>query len=62
MSLTPESRSQVLESIKKLVLKHHINVAGADYDEWTKLIAERKSEFLTIARFSFRDKSVVLLT
>jgi hypothetical protein len=36
----------VRASIKKLVLKHHINVGGVNYDVWTKLVDQRASELL----------------
>lgn len=36
MSLTPRKRIEVLGSIKKRVIKHHVNVAGVDYTAWVK--------------------------
>jgi carboxyl-terminal processing protease len=46
ISLTPHKRAEILASIKKLVLKHHINVAGVSYDEWTTLVDQRTPELL----------------
>ena len=41
MPLTPKDRAQILASIKKLVLKHHLNFSAVNYDEWTRLVDER---------------------
>ena len=46
MALDPEQREQILKSIKKLVLAHHINVAGVDYESWTKCLDTRVPELL----------------
>jgi carboxyl-terminal processing protease len=45
-SLSPKTRAEILASIKKLVLKQHINVGGVNYDEWTKLVDQQASELL----------------
>jgi carboxyl-terminal processing protease len=44
--LSPQERAEILASIKKLVLKHHINVGGVSYDAWLKLVDQRAAELL----------------
>jgi C-terminal processing protease CtpA/Prc len=46
ISLSPSERARILASIKKLVLKHHINVGGVSYDAWTTQVDQRASELL----------------
>src|ERR1700736_5885783 len=46
MTLDPKKRTQILKSIKKLVLAHHINVGGIDYGAWTKRVDARTLELL----------------
>jgi C-terminal processing protease CtpA/Prc len=41
MSPNPQERAKILASIKKAVLKHHINVGGVSYDAWTALVDQR---------------------
>lgn len=41
MPLTEHERIGILAAIRKQVLKHHINVAGVNYDAWFKLMEER---------------------
>lgn len=36
-----EQRAQILRSIKKRVLAHHINVFGVDYDAWCRCVDKR---------------------
>ena len=47
MSLGPKERAQILQSIKKLVLAHHINVGGIDYAAWANALDQRTSELLS---------------
>ena len=47
MTLDLKTRAQILRSIKKLVLAHHINVGGIDYGAWTERVDERTPELLT---------------
>jgi len=47
MSLNPNERIKIIVSIKKHVLKHHINVAGVSYDAWGKVVDERTPTLLT---------------
>ena len=47
MTLDSKTRAQILQSMKKLVLAHHINVGGIDYGAWTERVDERTSELLT---------------
>src|ERR1700730_2382865 len=46
MTLDLKTRAQILRSIKKLVLAHHINVGGIDYGAWTNRVDERTPELL----------------
>ena len=46
MTLDPKTRAQILQSIKKLVLAHHINVGGIDYGAWTARVDGRTAELL----------------
>lgn len=46
MTLERRKRDQILKSIKKLVLKHHINVGGIDYAVWTNHVGERTADLL----------------
>ncbi|MFN0103659.1 MAG: S41 family peptidase [Bryobacteraceae bacterium] len=55
MSLSPELRSQILDQIKKCVLKHHINVGGIDYGGWARRIADHAPELLTLDIDAFED-------
>ena len=47
MTLDSKTRTRILQSIKKLVLAHHINVAGIDYGAWTERVDGRTAELLT---------------
>ena len=47
MTLDLKTRAQILRSIKKLILAHHINVGGIDYGAWTNRVDERTPELLT---------------
>jgi len=44
--LDPRTRAQILQSIKKLVLTHHINVGGIDYGAWIERVDGRTAELL----------------
>lgn len=46
-------RARILASIKKLVLKHHINVGGVSYDAWTTTVDQRTPGLLTIETRQF---------
>jgi carboxyl-terminal processing protease len=62
MSLSPKKRAEILASIKKRVLKHHINVAGVSFDAWTRLFDERASELLTADTDEFESGVQQLLS
>ena len=53
MTLDSKKRAQILQSIKKLVLAHHINVGGIDYGAWTERVDERTPELLTAELAAF---------
>lgn len=47
MSLSKKERTEILESIKKRVLKHHFNVAGVDHPTWMGHIDERMPDLMS---------------
>jgi C-terminal processing protease CtpA/Prc len=55
MTLDSKKRTQILRATKKLVLAHHINVAGIDYGAWTQHVDERTAELLTSDVASFEE-------
>src|SRR5580693_8638373 len=55
MTLDSNKRTQILRAIKKLVLAHHINVAGVDYAVWTEHLDQRTAELLTSDVASFEQ-------
>ena len=62
MTLDPKKRTQILQSIKKLVLAHHINVGGINYGAWTERVDSRTSELLTAELAAFDAGIRELLT
>jgi carboxyl-terminal processing protease len=62
MSLESKQRVQILRAIKKLVLAHHINVAGIDYSVWTERVDAQTAELLTRDVASFEGRVRELLT
>lgn len=46
MVLDAKSRANILKSIKKLVLAHHINIAGINYGAWTSQVDARTPDLL----------------
>src|ERR1700733_12108216 len=46
MTLDSKQRTNILRAIKKLVVAHHINVAGIDYGAWTERVDGRTAELL----------------
>jgi carboxyl-terminal processing protease len=60
--LDSKQRTQILQAIKKLVLAHHINVAGIDYDAWTEHVDAQTAELLTTDVASFEGRVRGLLT
>jgi len=61
MSLKPHQQTEILASIKKRVLKHHINVAGVDYGAWVKLVDERTPSLLGVEDEEFETGVRALL-
>src|ERR1700678_1859856 len=47
MALDSKKRTDILRTIKNLVLTRHINVAGIDYGDWTKCVDGRTADLLT---------------
>jgi carboxyl-terminal processing protease len=62
MTLDPKKRTQILQSIKKLVLAHHINVGGINYGAWTERVDSRTPELLTAELAAFEAGIRELLT
>jgi carboxyl-terminal processing protease len=62
MTLDSKQRAQILQTIKKLVLGHHINVAGIDYAAWTERVDAQTTELLTTDVAVFEGRVRELLT
>jgi C-terminal processing protease CtpA/Prc len=62
VSPNPQERAQILASIKKAVLKHHINVGGVSYDAWTTLVDQRTPSLLHVPASEFESGVRALLT
>jgi C-terminal processing protease CtpA/Prc len=62
MTLASKKRIQILQSIKKAVLTHHINVAGVDYGAWTERLDALAAELLTADLAGFEAGVRGLLT
>ena len=41
-----KERARILTSVKKLVLKHHFNVAGIAYEDWVRSVDQHAAELL----------------
>lgn len=52
-SLSPKERGAIVHRIKKCVLKHHINVAGINYDSWSKRVDDRLAGLLAADQDGF---------
>ncbi len=46
MALTQKQRTQILNTVRKRVLKNHFNVAGVNYHEWVKSFDEQSRELI----------------
>lgn len=55
MSLDSKTRAQILRAVKKLVLAHHINVAGIDYGSWAKAVDDRTPALLAADVAGFEE-------
>ena len=60
--MEPKKRAEILKTIKKLVLAHHINVGGVDYAAWTGSVDERSPELLNADPGAFEAGIRKLLT
>ena len=47
MTLSTKQRTQILRSLTKLVLAHHINVGGIDYGAWGRALDRRTPDLLS---------------
>jgi carboxyl-terminal processing protease len=55
MTLDKKTRGKILRALKKLVLAHHINVAGIDYGAWTKRVDDQTAGLLEIDVSGFEE-------
>jgi C-terminal processing protease CtpA/Prc len=62
ISPNPQERAKILASIKKLVLKHHINVGGVSYNAWTAVVDQRTSGLLEVETSKFESGVKELLS
>ena len=62
MSLNLNERAKIVASVKKHVLKNHINVAGVNYDAWSKLVDERTPALLSAETGEFETGVQQLLS
>jgi carboxyl-terminal processing protease len=62
VSPNPRERAKILASIKKAVLKHHINVGGVSYDAWTAVVDQRTPGLLEIETSQFESGVKELFT
>jgi hypothetical protein len=53
MTLTQKQRQQILNAIRKRVLKHHFNAAGVNYDDWLKSFDQGSSDLFTVDHEAF---------
>ena len=61
-SLTRLHRSKLLQRLKKLILKHHVNVSGIDYQTWVATIETRTPDLLSCGIKGFEDGIREILT
>jgi C-terminal processing protease CtpA/Prc len=54
-SLSPKQRTEILDSVKQGVLKHHFNVGGVDYTKWARRFDERSPSLLGVDIEEFED-------
>jgi len=54
-SLNQAERLKILASIKKLVPKHHINIAGIDYEAWKTFVDKQTPDLLARNLQEFED-------
>jgi carboxyl-terminal processing protease len=52
-SLSPKERAAMVHRIKRCVLNHHINVAGINYDAWSKGVDDRLAGLLAADQDEF---------
>jgi len=62
MTVEPKKRAEILKSIKKLVLAHHINVAAIDYAVWAARVDEHTPGLLAADLAQFEAGVRQLLT
>ncbi|HTW64668.1 MAG TPA: S41 family peptidase [Bryobacteraceae bacterium] len=53
MHAESKQRAEILKSIKKRVLAHHINVFGVDYDAWGRRVEERTPNLIAADQEGF---------
>ena len=50
-----KTRIRILDAIVKHVLKHHINIAGVDYDKWRTSLSEKTGDLLQADELKFEQ-------
>ena len=61
-SLSRVHRSNLLQRLTKLILKHHVNVSGIDYQTWVATIETRTPDLLSCGIGVFEDGIREILT
>ena len=62
MPTNQSSRAKILAAVEKLVLRRHFNVAGVDYEGWSRLLRQRTPELLSATSDEFETGVQRLLT
>jgi len=53
MPFDQKQRSEILAAVRKRILKHHVNAAGVNYEDWSRLFDQRVPELLSADRDEF---------
>ena len=53
MPFDQKQRSEILATVRKRILKHHVNAAGVNYEDWSRLFDQRVPELLNADRDEF---------
>jgi C-terminal processing protease CtpA/Prc len=53
MPFDQKQRSEILATVRKRILEHHVNAAGVNYEDWSRLVDERVPELLSADRDEF---------
>jgi len=53
MPFDQKQRSEILTAVRRRIVKHHVNAAGVNYEDWSRLFDERVPELLSADRDEF---------